>query len=165
VKSLPLVISLLCASAAFAEPPEGSVAQPQNSVAELVNKQLLAPIQKAESRRSRFSRAAPVTRERRLRVLDAVAQTDRRGKEFYRFVIDERRPFDEPDEWHKDSLIGCAYPSAREVFVQRGEVFMPARSMLGEAAKAHPDACRAAPKDGSQIASAALAAPTPARIP
>lgn len=157
MKSLPFLISFLFTSAAFAEPPS---TQPQSAVSELVTKQLLAPLKKAESRRSRFSRAAPVAVERRVRVLDTVALTDRNGREFLRFAIDERRPWDAPGAWAMDSVVGCAYPSERAVFVRRGEAYRPARSMLGHEDTTQPDACRAAPKDGSQIATAVIPEPT-----
>ena len=172
MRTLPLLVSMLCASVAFAEPPASS----PSAVTELVDKQLLAPLKKAESRRSRFSRAAPVAVERRLRLLDAVALTDRHGKAFFRFAIDERRAFDEAGQWEKDRISGCAYPGERTVFVQHGAAYVPARNRLGGAEKADPYACRAAPglargpegalrQQGAQLANSEPVAPTPARIP
>jgi hypothetical protein len=108
-----------------------------------VNKQLVLPLKKAESRRSRFSRAAPVPVQRRVRVLDTAAHTDSRGKEFVRFAIDERRAWDEKSPWEKDSVTGCAYLQEHEVFVQHGEAFVPATSLLGRDAKERPGVCHA----------------------
>jgi hypothetical protein len=152
--SFPLLVSMLCASVAFAEPPAPPSPQAQSAVEELVNAQLLLPLKRAESKRSRFSRAAPVPVQRRVRVLDALASTDMRGKEFVRFAIDERRSFDEHGPWRKESVVGCAYLSEQQVFVQRGEAFLPARSMLGKDDKARPGVCRPAPAGAGQIVSA-----------
>ncbi|MFT3926597.1 MAG: hypothetical protein QM778_28895 [Myxococcales bacterium] len=151
MKSLPCIALILCSSVALAEPPS-------SAVNELVTKQILAPLRKSESSRSLFSRAAPVAVQRRVRVLDEVALTDVRGKQFYRFAVDERRPFDEPNAWQKDSFTGCAYPAERQVFVQQDEGYFPARSVLGSEVSAHPSACRPAPQAPAQVASNAAPA-------
>jgi hypothetical protein len=140
---LPLLASVLCVSVAFAEPPAASSAHTA-AASELVNAQLLLPLQRAEAKRSRFSRAAPVALERRVRLLDAAAVADVHGKPFVRFAIDERRFGREEGAWRKDSVLGCAYPNEREVFVRRGDKYLPARSLLGKDAKERPGACRAA---------------------
>jgi hypothetical protein len=154
--SLPLLISMLCTSVALAEPPAPPATKTQSAAAELVNAQLLVPLKKVESKRSRFSRAAPVAVQRRVRVLDAVALTDTRGKSFVRFAIDERRSLNEQAPWRRDSVLGCAYLNERELFVRRGEAYLPAQSMLGKEEKERADVCRAAPEGSAQIASAAV---------
>lgn len=151
---LPLLSSMLCVSVALAEPPAPASAT-QRAVARLVDEQLVMPLKKVEAKRSRFSRAAPVAVQRRVRVLDAVALTDVRGKAFVRFAIDERRSWNEQAPWRKDSVVGCAYLGERELFVRRGQAYLPAGSMLGEDGKEQPDACRAATAGTAQIASAA----------
>jgi hypothetical protein len=86
-------------------------------------------------------------------VLDAVALTDARGKEFVRFAIDERRSWENEGVWHEDKVLGCAYLNEREVFVQRGSAYFAARSMLGQREKEQAGVCRAAPQAGAQIVS------------
>jgi hypothetical protein len=147
-KSLPFLILTLCASAALAEPPP---APADNAAAALVNEQLVKPMQKAESKRSRFSRAMPVPVQRRVRVLDTVAQTDASGKQFVRFALDVRRPFDEEGKW-EHSLAGCAYPSDGKVFVQQGEAYVSPKAMLHGNQKDQPGVCRAAPVVAVQVA-------------
>jgi hypothetical protein len=146
---LPLVVSVLCVSSALAEPP---AAAPAGAAAELVNALLLVPLQRAEAKRSRFSRAAPVALERRVRVLDGAVVADVHGKSFVRFAIDERRFGREEGAWRRESVSGCAYLNEREVFVRRGDKYLPARSLLGKDAKERPGACRAA--GGEAIGSA-----------
>lgn len=153
--SLLFLVLTLCASVSLAEPPVAPANKVQDAAAALVNKQLVAPLKRAEGKRNRFSRAAPVAVLRRVRVLDAVASRDLRGAEFVRFAIDVRRGWDEQGVWQKDSLIGCAYLNEREVFVQRGAAYMPARSLLGEQYEERPGVCRAAPEGVVQVAKAA----------
>lgn len=151
---LPFLVSMLCASVALAEPPAPPPTTTQQA-SSLVHKKLLQPLKKAESKRKRYSRAAPVAKERRVRVLDAVAQTDVHGKAFVRFAVDVRHPWDEGEAWKRDALLGCVYVDRKEVFVQRGEDYFPASSALGGDDQARPGVCRAAPGDGVQVANAA----------
>jgi hypothetical protein len=137
----PFVLSMLCVSVALAEPPPAN--QTQKAVADLVNKELLAPMKKIESKRKRFSRAMPVPVERRVRVLDTEPTTDARGKAFVRFAIDERHSWHEEGKWTADRMLGCAYASEGEVFVQQGEAYTPARSMLGKSGGKRSDVCQA----------------------
>ncbi len=134
----------LCASLALAEPPASPARE--EAAAALVEQQLVRPLAKAESRRSRFSRAMPVARERRVRVLDSAALVDVRGKAFVRFAIDVRRPWDDEGLWEQDNLLGCAYVAEGRVFVQRGENYLPAGSVVGKNDKPQPDVCRPAPQ-------------------
>lgn len=146
--SLSLVALMLCTSVALAEPPPAPTPGDARSTAlELVNRQLVAPMKKSESRRKSFSRAMPVPVARRVRVLDQEALTDARGKKFVRFAVDVRRGFGEEQEagWRNDDVVGCAYPNEREVYVQDGDAYFAARSLLSAGGKARPDVCRAAP--------------------
>jgi hypothetical protein len=144
MKSSLLFLGLvLCTHAALAEPPPPPPSELWTEVEQLVNKQLVTPLNKAQSKRSRFSRAAPVPVQRRVRVLDTVALTDTSGREFVRFAIDERRSFDEQAAWDEDSVIGCAYVHEREVFVQHGRAYRAANSLLGKDAKERAGVCRA----------------------
>ena len=124
------------------------------AAAELVNEQLVAPRRGAESKRSAFSRVKAVPVQRRVRVLDAQALTDARGKQFVRFAIDERRGWDEQDPWQRDRVSGCAYLAEQKVYVRRGQVYFTAASTLGKAAKEQPGVCRPAAEGAGQIASA-----------
>ena len=153
MKSLPFLVLMLCASVAFAEPPAPPAPASQSAVAELVDKQLIAPLKKAESRRAKYSRAAPAPVTRRVRVLDSVALTDAHGRQFVRFAVDERRGWDERSAWRSDRMLGCAYPNEREVFVQREDVYLPARGMLGKEVEERSDVCRAAAQAPKQLAS------------
>jgi hypothetical protein len=153
--SFPFLVWMLCASAALAEPPVAPLNESQNAAAELVNKQLLLPLQKAESKRKRFSRAAPAPVERRVRVLDTEGQLDARGKQFVRFAIDVRHAWDERGAWQRDSVLGCAYPSEREVFVQQGRGYRAARSLLGQREKEQANVCRLAHDGATPLAKAA----------
>lgn len=137
-QALSVLLLLLCANVAWADPPSN----PQGITA-LVQELLLKPLSKAESKRSRFSRAAPVAMARRVRVL--AAHHDVRGQEFVRFAIDERSYRSEHDDWDPDTLIGCAYAAERKVFVQRGNQYVEASNAFGQGNKFVPDVCRPAP--------------------
>lgn len=136
----------LCASVALAEPIDS-----QEAAAALVRRQLLEPLKKSESRRSRFSRGAPVAIERRVRVLDAQAQIDAQGGRFVRFAVDARRPGEETS-WAKAVLTGCAYPADARVFVLTGDEYVPASAILGDDVEPVKQVCRAAPGDAAQVA-------------
>ena len=150
---LPFVLSMLCASVAFAEPPAPPATPTQTAVTEMVDKQLLAPMKKAEGKRKRFSRAAPVPTARRVRVLDNEALTDARGKTFVRFAVDVRYGFNEKGEWN-EHMQGCAYPSEGEVYVKNGDEreFVPARAMLGKDTKRRTDVCTASTVASAEVA-------------
>ncbi len=149
MKSLVSVLVLmLCASVALADSPQPSnpatsPSDEQKAASKLLEEALVVPLRKAERRRSKFSRAAPVARERRVRVHDAVAQLDARGKPFVRFTIDVHDSLDEDPSWQLGAIVGCVYTQEREVYIQRGEHFVPAAGALGKSVKAVPDVCRA----------------------
>ncbi len=139
-KSSLFLLSMLCASAALAEPPSlPASADAQKVASALVHKQLLQPLKRAESKRSRFSRAAVAPKERRVRVLDAAALTDLHGRHFVRFAVDVRHPAGEG--WQRGVLVGCAYVDQNEVFLQREGGYVPASSALGEDAEPRSDVC------------------------
>jgi hypothetical protein len=153
------LLSMLCASAALAEPPappgapSSTVSKTQEAASALVKKRLLQPLAKAQAKRSRFSRSAPVPAQRRVRVLDTTAQADVHGKHFVRFAVDER--WDEESAWEKDVFLGCAYLDQQEVFVKQSEDYVPASSALGKGGRARANVCRAAPQNAGELASAA----------
>jgi hypothetical protein len=135
---------MLCANAVLAEPPAPLADEDKKAAAALVEKELVRPLTKAESKRKRFSRAAPAAAERRVRIEESVAEVDAHGKTFVRFAVDERMPWDEPGEWTKDALLGCAYLTEAKVYVRRGDAYLPARSAVGAQEKPLPDVCRPA---------------------
>lgn len=137
-KLLPALTLTLCASAALAEPPTPRAAEA------LVTQKVVAPLAKAEAKRSRFSRAAPVAVERRVRMLDSVALPDGRGELFVRFAVDVRRYGEDEDAWQSDTILGCAYPKQRKVFVERDGAYFPASSLLDGEGSEQPGACRTA---------------------
>lgn len=137
-RSLPFLLLTLWASAALAQAREFQPAV----VESLVRRTLLQPVAKAESKRKRFSRMAPVSVERRVRVLDAIALTDARGHHFVRFAVDARSRLDDDLAWTSGAFTGCVYPDQRKVFVQQGEGYVPATDLSDDA---QPVVCRPAP--------------------
>lgn len=154
-RSLPLLASMLFVSAALAEPPARG-AEATDDAAALVKDQLVVPLQKVEKKRSRFSRAAPVPVQRRVRVMDGEL-TDSRGRAFVRFAIDERRSWDDEGSWQRARVVGCAYPHDDEVYVRQGDAYVSAQSLLGKARAASADVCRPTPAASSKLASSKLA--------
>ena len=145
-KSSLVLLSMLCADTAFAEPPAGKAAEA------LVQKQVVEPLKKADAKRSKFSRAAPPPKARRVRVLDTVAQADARGKHFVRFAIDVRHRYSEDGEWALEAYLGCVYVDQRAVFLQQGSDYQTARAWLAGGDEVDSDACRPAPADAVQAA-------------
>ncbi len=144
---MPFLASTLCVSLALAEPLEPPANELQQTASALVQKVLIEPLNNIGKKRHRFSRAAPVPVQRRVRVLDATAQTDARGQRFVRFAIDVRQAWDddESDSWRKNAIVGCAYPADGTVFVQNKAAYFPAKSALGASAAPQPDVCQLAP--------------------
>lgn len=148
-RSLPFLLLTLCVSTAFAQARE---VQP-GVVQALVQQVLLKPVTKAETRRKRFSRMAPVAMERRVRVLDAIALTDARGNHFVRFEVDARSTLDDDLAWTSGAFTGCVYPDQRKVFVQQGDGYVPATDL---SADAQPVVCRPAPARAEPVAELAI---------
>lgn len=157
-RSLPLVVSMLCASAALAEPPASDDAARAGA---LIDAQLIAPLKKAEKKRARFSRAMPGATERRVDVQASAAASDARGEAFVPFSVDVRRPWDAPGRWARAELTGCAYLGAGAVYVRSGDHYVPAKHLLGQGGKAPAGVCAA--RDAAPLASAAQNPPVPAR--
>src|SRR5690606_14210952 len=122
--SFPFLVSMLCASAAFAEPKDASATEQGKAAVSLVETQLLSPLSKARSKRKRFSRAAPMATQLRVRVLDETPQTDVRGKQFLRFAVDERLAWVDDGDWNEATMRGCAYLDEKQVFVRRGGTYV-----------------------------------------
>jgi hypothetical protein len=87
---------------------------------------LLKPLAKAES--SRFSRARPAPRERRVRITQAATSDDKKGKKYVPFAIDVRYG----GEWHENDVVGCVYRGTGALFVKRGDAYRPAEFLLGK---------------------------------
>ena len=92
-----------------------------------VQEGLLKPL--ADRETSRFSRALPVARERRTRVLQTTAISDKSGRAFVPFEVDVRFA---GGEWHNDDIVGCAYVGKGDLYVKRGEGYRPAEFLLGK---------------------------------
>jgi hypothetical protein len=103
---------------------------------------LLKPLADREAKASAFSRARPMPRERRVRVIETTATIDRGGRAFLSFAIDIRRFGD--DEWHED-IVGCAYTKSGDLFVKRGDAYRPASFLLGKKVDPVAGVCQAAP--------------------
>ena len=98
---------------------------------------LVKPLAKQET--SRFSRARPAPRERRVRATQASVSVDKGGRPFVPFAIDVRFG----SEWHKDDIVGCAYRASGDLFVKRGDAYRPAEFLLGKNVESVPGACEA----------------------
>jgi hypothetical protein len=105
------------------------------SAQSVLQAKLLEPLQRKEANRSRFSRAVSAPQTRRIRILDETPQTDRGGRPFLAFTIDETRSLGPEARWFKDAITGCVYPESGEVLVRRGEVYYASSVLLGP----HPD--------------------------
>lgn len=98
---------------------------------------LVKPLAEMES--SRFSRARPAPKERRVRVLETTPLTDDKGRAFLSFAVDVRFG----GEWHDNDIVGCAYLGSGELFVKKGEAHRPAAFLLGKDGPPVPGVCQA----------------------
>jgi len=95
----------------------------------------------AEQEESRFARSRPPPRERRVRVTQATAISDKAGRSFVPFAVDVRFG----SEWKENDIVGCAYRGSGELFVKRGDAYRPASFLLGKNVGPVPGVCEAAP--------------------
>jgi hypothetical protein len=151
-KSSLVLLSMLCANVAFAEPPAPIPAKTREAASALVNKEIVQRLKKSDTKRSKFSRAAPPPRARRVRVIDSVARVDVHGKQFVRFAIDVHHRFAEDDEWAIDAFLGCVYFDDKKVFLEQGSDYLPASSAIDGDGDPQPDVCRTAPEGGAELA-------------
>jgi hypothetical protein len=103
---------------------------------------LVKPLAEIERNTSRYSRARPVPRERRVRVTQTTATLDKAGRPFVAFAIDVKFG---GGEWNENDVVGCAYTTTGSLFVKRGDAYRPAAFLLGKSADAVPNVCVAAP--------------------
>jgi len=104
-----------------------------------VDSGLVKPLAQAEG--SRFSRARPPPRERRVRVTQAATSVDRSGRHFVPFAVDVRFGAD----WHENDIVGCVYTGKGDLFVKKGDSYRPAEFLLGKNVGAVAGACEIAP--------------------
>ncbi len=118
----------------------------ERSARSTLQAELLAPLELKESKRSRFSRAMLPPQARRIRMTGRRPQTDRQGRRFIMFAVDESHAKDAAeDQWFKNAITGCVYPVSGEVLVKRGEVYYAAPMMWGKAVPTAPShVCRPA---------------------
>lgn len=100
---------------------------------------LVKPLAEIES--SRFSRARPPPRERRVQVLDSTEIFDKNGGLFLRFAIDVRFG----SEWREKDIVGCVYTRSGALFVKKGDSYRPAAFLLGKNVEPVAGACDGAP--------------------
>lgn len=100
---------------------------------------LVTPLS-ARERPSRFSRARPPPQQRRVQVSETLLR-DKQGREFVPFQIDEQMAH----EWRDRNIVGCVYRATGNLFVKRGEAYVPAAYLLGKKLGPVPGACEAAP--------------------
>jgi hypothetical protein len=144
---------MLFANVASADPPAPAPSKAREATA-LVNKEVVQPLKKSDAKRSKYSRAAPPPKARRVRVTDQVAQVDANGKHFVRFAIDVQHRFAEEGQWQQDAFLGCVYVEEKQVVLEQGSDYRPASDVLDGDGEPEPDACRAAPEDTAEVASA-----------
>jgi hypothetical protein len=139
VKLLPR--SFVCAFALLSIPSLAPADEP--TVAERaqarVETGLVKPL--AERENTRFSRARPAPRERRVRITSSIVITDKSGRPFLPFAIDVRFG----SEWRENDMVGCVYTPNHGIFVKRGEAYRPAAFLLGENLEPVAGVCEAAP--------------------
>ena len=104
----------------------------------LVDARIVKPL--AERAGSRFSRARPPPRERRIRVTQSSLTGDKQGRDFLTFAIDVRFGSD----WQRDDIVGCAYRATGSLFVKRGDSYYPASLLLGKVVEPVVGVCQAA---------------------
>jgi hypothetical protein len=100
---------------------------------------LVKPLAQQEG--SRFSRARPPPRERRVRITSATATADKDGRSFVPFAIDVRFG----SEWRENDVVGCVYTASGDLFVKRGDAYRPAAFLLGKNVEPVAGACEGAP--------------------
>ena len=127
------VLSLLPSLASADEPPLVELVQRR------VEAELVKPLAQMES--SRFSRARPEPRQRRVRAIQSTAISDKSGRAFVPFAIDVRFG----SEWHQNDVVGCAYMGGGKLFVKKGDAYRPAAFLLGKNVEPVPGVCEAAP--------------------
>jgi hypothetical protein len=103
-----------------------------------VQEGLVKPLAKQDEGRSRFSRGRPPPRERRVRVIQASAMLDGRGRAFVPYAVDVRFG---SGEWQQDDIVGCAYRETGELFVKNGNEYRPAAFLLGKDVSPVAGAC------------------------
>jgi hypothetical protein len=103
---------------------------------------LVKPLAESESHASRFSRARPIPRERRVRVTQVTPTLDKSGRQFMTFAVDIRFG---GGEWRENDVVGCAYVKTGALFVKRGDTYRPASFLLGKNADPVAGVCEAAP--------------------
>lgn len=100
---------------------------------------LLKPL--AEWHGSRFSRSRPPPRERRVRILQATASSDKEARAFVPFAVDVRFG----SEWRED-IRGCVYRASGDIFVKRGDAYRPAAFLFGKPVEAVSGVCETSPR-------------------
>jgi hypothetical protein len=101
---------------------------------------IVKPLAEREGNRSRFSRARPPPRERRVRVTRAALTRDKQGRDFVPFAVDVSFGGD----WQRNDVVGCAYRVSGALFVQRGDAYFPAALLFGKDVAPVAGVCQAA---------------------
>jgi hypothetical protein len=130
-----LVLSLVPSLASADEPSLAERAQRR------VETGLVKPLAEQETP-SRFSRARPAPRQRRVRITDTTATLDKSGRAFVPFAIDVRFG---GSEWRENDIVGCVYSASGDLFVKKGDAYRPAAFLLGKNVEPVAGVCEAAP--------------------
>ena len=105
-----------------------------------VQEGLVKPL--AESESSRFSRARPPPRERRVRVTAAAGTPDKSGRAFVPFAVDVRFG---SSAWRENDITGCVYTATGDLFVKKGDAYRPAAFLFGKNVEPVAGVCEAVP--------------------
>jgi hypothetical protein len=118
-------------STAYASGLEAPSPTVKKSVAALIQKKLIKPLNKKERRRSMFSRAPMPAQERQVRVIKQ--GKDAQGRAFVTFAIDQRFGLGlDENAWEKDAWLGCTYLENGRIFVKVGDEYRRAKVLLGK---------------------------------
>jgi hypothetical protein len=104
-----------------------------------VEQGLVKPLAQQEG--SRFSRARPAPRERRVRITQPAASADKNGRQFLSFAVDVRFG----GEWRANDIVGCVYTANGALYVKKGDAYRPAAFLFGKNVDPAANVCEAAP--------------------
>ena len=100
----------------------------------------MKPLVLYEAGLSRFSRARPTPRERRVRVTQTTASVDQSGRAFVAFAVDVKF---RGGEWQENDIVGCAYTKSGDMFVKRGDTYRASAFLMGKVAPPVTGVCQA----------------------
>jgi len=129
-----VVVLVLVPSLAWADEPSVSAWAEKT-----VRDGLIKPL--AQRAKRSFSRETPPPHDSRVRVLSTTAITDKSGRDYVPFAIDDRYG----GEWNQNTIEGCVYRKTGYLFVKIGEEYRPSSFLFGKNVGPVKGVCEAAP--------------------